>query len=63
MEIIFFHNDLYRCYEKECKDNQGIESLSGARIDGKVSGNTVQLLWPHITPKICVSCASVVWEI
>jgi hypothetical protein len=53
--IIFQHNDLYRCTQKECENSPSLD-FTGERINGNVSGNTVQLEWPLYVPLRCVTC-------
>jgi len=53
--IIFQHNDLYRCTQEECKGSPN-KDFTGERINGNVSGNTVQLQWPNYAPLRCAVC-------
>ena len=53
--IIFQHNDLYRCTQEECEDSPN-KDFNGERINGNVSGNTVQLQWPQYVPLRCAVC-------
>ncbi|MBD3413196.1 MAG: hypothetical protein GF421_02040 [Candidatus Aminicenantes bacterium] len=54
--LVFEHEDLYRCTEKNCGGSQD-KDLTGEKLNGKASGNTVQLQWPKYTPIKCVTCA------
>ncbi len=55
--LVFQHEDLYSCSEKECEGSQDLDiDFTGEKINGKVSGNTVQLQWPHHVPLTCVTC-------
>jgi hypothetical protein len=54
--LVFEHDDLYRCSERDCEGSQDID-FSGDPIDGNVSGNTVQLKWPSSVPTKCITCA------
>jgi hypothetical protein len=38
-----------------CKESWDAEDLNGQEIDGKVSGNSVQLKWPEFHPRECYS--------
>ncbi len=53
--LVFEHDDLYRCSERDCEGSQYID-FAGEKIDGNVSGNTVQLKWPQHVPTKCVTC-------
>lgn len=45
--ILFEHWDLYRVEGMQREDDWNSDDLVGQPIDGKVSGNTVQLKWPE----------------
>lgn len=55
--LVFKHDDLYKCSEKECEGNQDLNiDFTGEKINGKVSGNSLQLEWPNHVPLTCVTC-------
>jgi len=55
--LIFEYDDLYKCSEKECKGTQDLDiDFTGEKINGKISGNNVQLKWPNHVPLTCVTC-------
>lgn len=56
-EIVFDFYDLYRWSELESTEFWDAEDLINQTIDGKVSGNIVQLGWPKFIPKNSFSLA------
>jgi len=55
--LIFEYDNLYNCSEKKCEGSQDLDiDFTGEKIDGKVTGNTVQLKWPNHVPLTCVTC-------
>ena len=54
-DVLFDHHDLYRWDETPCKESWNQEDLTAQAINGKVSGNSVQLKWPEFHPRLCYS--------